>query len=170
MTILFTADMHFGHTNIIKHCNRPFKSVDEMDSTMIKRWNKKVKPEDTVYILGDVAFCNVHTVISIFNKLNGRIKFLPGNHDAALMKKDEFHLIFHEILPPIYEFKIQDEHVVLCHYPMESWNRSYHGAIHLHGHTHGTVPFNNKKKRLDVGVDVHNFEPITWDEVKAYMD
>lgn len=169
MTILFTADTHFGHANAIKHCNRPFSSAEEMDVTMIKRWNRKVSPNDTVYHLGDVAFSNIERVKEVFSQLNGKIYLVPGNHDAALMKKKEFRDLFVEVLQPIFETKIGAQHVVMCHYPMDSWNRSFHGSIHLHGHTHGTVHYEQGFNRMDVGVDVHNFSPITWDEVKLYM-
>ena len=53
--IWFTADHHFGHKNIMKHCNRPFPSVDEMDEILTGNWNMLVKPGDTVYHIGDFA-------------------------------------------------------------------------------------------------------------------
>lgn len=169
MTILFTADTHFGHANAIKYCNRPFTSAEEMDDTMIKRWNRKVSPQDTVYHLGDVAFSNIDRVKEIFSRLNGKIYLVPGNHDAALLKKKEFRDLFVEVLPPIFETKIRDRHIVMCHYPMDSWNRSFHGSMHIHGHTHGTSYYEVGLNRMDVGVDVHNFNPITWDDLMLYM-
>ena len=54
--IWFTADLHFGHSNIIQHCNRPFSNVDEMDNYLISRWNSVVKPNDTIFVLGDVGY------------------------------------------------------------------------------------------------------------------
>ena len=39
--VFFTADMHFGHENVIGFDDRPFASADEMDSELIKRWNNK---------------------------------------------------------------------------------------------------------------------------------
>ena len=54
--LYFTADLHLGHANIIRHCGRPFASVEDMDRCLIDNWNRRVRPEDTVYILGDLMF------------------------------------------------------------------------------------------------------------------
>ena len=51
--IYFTADTHFGHCNVIRFCDRPFASAEEMDEAMIQNWNDRVTGNDTVYILGD---------------------------------------------------------------------------------------------------------------------
>ena len=56
MNRYFTADTHFGHGNIIKYCNRPFKNHLEMDDELIRRWNNVVSNEDEVYHLGDFEF------------------------------------------------------------------------------------------------------------------
>ena len=50
--IYFTADTHFGHYNVIRFCDRPFASAEEMDEAMIQNWNDRVTGNDTVYILG----------------------------------------------------------------------------------------------------------------------
>ena len=50
--IFFTSDLHLGHENCIRLCNRPFSSIEEMDETLIENWNRKVTGKDTVYILG----------------------------------------------------------------------------------------------------------------------
>ena len=53
--IFFTSDHHFYHSNIIKYCQRPFHSVEEMNEEMIRRWNSVVGVDDTVYYLGDFS-------------------------------------------------------------------------------------------------------------------
>lgn len=64
-----TSDVHFGHNNIIKYCNRPFQNSDEMDITIINNWNKIVNPDDEVYILGDFALIKAENDKLKFNRL-----------------------------------------------------------------------------------------------------
>lgn len=52
--VYFTSDLHLGHENVIKLCNRPFDSIEEMDEALIRNWNRKVTNGDTVYVLGDL--------------------------------------------------------------------------------------------------------------------
>jgi len=82
--IWFTADHHFNHANIIKYCNRPFSSVDEMNNELVRRWNEVIKPDDTVYHLGDFTLEGVETFYKFFMQLNGKILIIPGGHDYRL--------------------------------------------------------------------------------------
>ena len=171
MSIFWTADLHFGHQNIIKYCNRPFSSVEEMDESLIKKWNQKVQPADTVWIIGDFAFANKERMLEILLRLNGIKKLVPGNHDGALLKSEECCRQFAEIHHGIHEIKIGSQFIVMCHYPLMSWNRSFHGSYHLHGHTHGGIKFDEKYRRLDVGVDVSSdFSPISFQEIVGKMN
>lgn len=52
----FIADTHFGHANVIRFCDRPFKDVNEMDSVMMANWNARVDDCDHIYIIGDMFF------------------------------------------------------------------------------------------------------------------
>lgn len=56
MTIWYTADTHFGHDNIIKHCNRPFESASHMDAMLLANLAARVGPQDTLWVVGDFAF------------------------------------------------------------------------------------------------------------------
>lgn len=78
--IFFTSDTHFGHTNILQFCNRPFHSVQEMNEALINNWNNVVRPEDTVYHLGDFAFGGSQLWNDVLSKLNGHIYLILGNH------------------------------------------------------------------------------------------
>jgi calcineurin-like phosphoesterase family protein len=76
MKIFVTSDTHFGHNNIIKYCNRPFKTSQEMDETLIKNYNSVVSNDDHVYFLGDFSMSNDPEYLNyIFHRLHGR-KFL----------------------------------------------------------------------------------------------
>ena len=71
MKTFLTSDNHFSHYNIIRYCNRPFSSVEEMNQTMISRWNAKVSPGDIVIHLGDFALASKNEIGQIRNQLNG---------------------------------------------------------------------------------------------------
>ena len=66
----FTSDQHFGNFNVIRLIRRPFKTVEEMDETMVERRNAKVRDGDTVYVLGDLFF-RAATVEPILKRLKG---------------------------------------------------------------------------------------------------
>lgn len=162
MNIWFTSDHHFGHKRIIDLARRPFTSVEEMDEEMIRRWNALVGPGDTVYHLGDFAFAN-HT--PYLKRLKGRKRLILGNHDhSKQVKKTEgwstIDSLLHITLP-------DKTPVVLCHYAMRVWNGSQHGAIHLFGHSHGSLEGDSRS--CDVGVDCWGFEAISIDTIKAHL-
>lgn len=81
----FTSDTHFSHTNIIKYCNRPFKSVEEMDEVLIANWNSVVKKTDQVFHLGDFGYN-----YKIAQRLNGHKHLIWGNHDRKLRNNQNF--------------------------------------------------------------------------------
>lgn len=81
MKFFITSDTHFNHANIIKYCNRPFSSVEEMNEALIKNWNEVVSNDDTVLHLGDVALGNKEMAEAIIKRLNGKKILIMGNHD-----------------------------------------------------------------------------------------
>ena len=173
--VFFTADHHFGHENIIKYTNRPFSSTDEMDEEMIRRWNEIVGPADTVYHLGDFTLFGHQYAELFFSKLNGIIKVLsyPWHHDGRWIHKGGIFsktpaLVTHS--PPVVALEFPEygdgrysQAIVLCHYPFAVWDRKHYGAWHLHGHSHGTYQADGAI--LDVGVDCHNFYPVSLERV-----
>ena len=70
--IYFTSDLHFYHKNVIKHANRPYSDVDEMNERLISNWNKKVKEEDDIYILGDFTMKGAEYATDVLKRLNGK--------------------------------------------------------------------------------------------------
>jgi calcineurin-like phosphoesterase family protein len=166
----FTSDLHFGHENIIKYCKRPWKSAADMDEALIANWNNVVADDDEVYILGDLFFCNEKKASEHLARLKGKKFFLPGNHDKMLRKSKVMLDKFDKILPDLHEESIDGIHVVMCHYPLLTWNRAYRGSFMLHGHSHNSIPFDKKLRRLDVGVDAQYYVPIEWDEIKRRLE
>jgi calcineurin-like phosphoesterase family protein len=152
MSYFFTADEHLGHKNILLYCKRPFANAEEMDNEIIKRHNEIVKPEDTVYHLGDFTLKGTQVAENYIRRLNGKHIFINGSHDY-----------WNKELKDIIELKVNDKYIVLCHYPMRSWPRSFHGSIQLFGHCHGSLK--PEGKQIDIGVDTHDFYPYSLEEI-----
>ena len=169
--VFFTADLHLGHSNIIGRCNRPFASTAEMNEALVSNWNSRVRHTDTVWVLGDVSFYPPNRTDEILSQLRGFKKLVLGNHDKMLKKKAGLLGHFTEVHAGLHELYLQDEEsagahfAVLCHYPLLSWNRAFHGSIHLHGHTHSRVPVSSGARRYDVGVDANAYAPVSLREV-----
>lgn len=166
MNTFFTADLHFGHANIIDYCRRPFRNVDHMNEMLIENYNRVVGVNDKCYILGDVGFMKVDALYALLCRLNGRKVLIAGNHDEKIMENREMFCAVFEEIHEFLQIRVNDVRFVLCHYPLLAWPR----GIMLHGHCHGTAkyPTNNygAKHILDVGVDCHGWRPITADEAQ----
>jgi calcineurin-like phosphoesterase family protein len=163
--IWFTADTHFGHEKLIVNTHRPFANAFEMDNTLIANWNKVVKDNDMVYHLGD--FCWTAKPLAwehYIAQLNGEIILIKGNHD---LKRRKIAYLFQEV-EYIKQVKWEKQKITLCHYAMRHWDRSHFGTYQLHGHAHGTLE--SIGKQLDVGVDCHNYYPISIERVFEIME
>lgn len=79
----FSADLHLGHANILDHCERPFRTVEQMNEAIIERWNERVAAEDTAWLLGDAAMGTIDETLPLLARLNGRKYIVMGNHDRA---------------------------------------------------------------------------------------
>ena len=195
--IWFTSDPHFGHYNIISLCGRKIfndlpgglhpgymsrkEVIEEMDSLLIRNWNEKVNPQDEIYCLGDFAFYNKSKKENIIKQLNGIKYLVRGNHDSGddawwisqgfEWVKDYYNLRVHDVFLS-KELTIHQYHqqIVLCHFPILSWEQMHHGSWHLHGHCHGNIQERNKNIcRMDVGVDTNNLYPYEYEEIKNRM-
>lgn len=135
--IFYISDLHFGHKNILGYDGRPFFTVAEMDKALIDNWNSVVKNGDTVYVLGDVSWYNKEDQKNIVNQLNGFKILIYGNHDYNSYHKDGFDAHYDYL-----EINDNGRKVVLCHYPIVSFNGMYRGWYHLYGHVHNTADDN----------------------------
>ena len=171
----FTSDLHFGHGNIIKLCNRPFADVESMDTALIENWNKKVKKNDTVYVLGDIVW-DKKLVGYYMERLAGTKILIAGNHDSTWVRRDECKAYFEKTLPYL-EAHLNGHPITMCHYPMLEWASSREElgrklGYHIHGHIHNRISEEYRQlylsfNALNAGVDVNGFEPVTFEELIA---
>ena len=153
--IYFTSDLHFGHSNILKHQparNEKFKDIDTMDAALVDGINSVVQKEDTLWILGDVVW-KASRAGHYRHRLNARtIHVVYGNHDAHSLAT---HV---STAGDMAYFRIGQQKFHLTHYPLVSWRGRANGSIHLYGHCHGTMEGELKRiwpdrRAMDISVD-----------------
>lgn len=141
----YIADNHFFHAALnTKMDQRGFESVEEMNEYMISQWNKKVRKNDEVVILGDLSWGKAEETNDLLNRLHGRLFLIVGNHDHYLKSKD-FHAERFEWIKPYEELSDNNRKVILSHYPIMFYNMQYrldkegHPKTYmLYGHVHDT--------------------------------
>ena len=186
--IFFSSDPHYDHTNIIKYCGRTFSNVEAMNENLIEAWNRVVGYRDSVYFLGDLMLGENYS--KFLRRLNGQIFILNNeyHHDKTWIKEakkheeESFSHLHIEgkspttgMIYPLETISVEKQIIVLCHFPLEEWDRKHHGAWHLHGHQHNRGDSFRKEKKLDVGVDnakvlLGEYRPFSFDEVRKVME
>jgi calcineurin-like phosphoesterase family protein len=145
--IYYTSDSHYNHKNIVSGVSRwedksgcrDFKTKEEHDETVIKNINDCVKRDDVLFHLGDVAFQGPEKIIEFRNRIRCKtVHLILGNHDVDIHKMVELQQMFTTV--DFYrEININGQKIVLCHYPLRTWNKWHHGSFMLHGHCHGKL-------------------------------
>lgn len=162
MPTYVTADTHFGHAGILSprmHRPRAFPSVEAMNETLVAHWNNRVRPDDTVWHLGDFAYgASAAMCREVFGRLNGRKHLVLGNHDHARTTSLGW-ASQQQMAEPV----IEGQRVILCHYALRTWHGMHRGAIHLHGHSHGSLP--GTARSCDVGIDDWGYRVVSMTEV-----
>lgn len=197
--IYFTSDQHYWHANVIKYCTRPFATTEEMNEAMVNNWNSVVKPEDTVYNLGD--FSLAFRPVEIYpHRLNGTKILVPGNHDfchsyhkksRSEENREKWFQKYRDhgfiILPEQTTLEVPGLATFnMCHHPYagpyeienggdkyEKWRPVDDGRILLCGHVHEKWQTRRSPKgtlMINVGVDQHGFTPVSIDQIKAIID
>jgi calcineurin-like phosphoesterase family protein len=156
-TYLF-SDPHFGHTNIIKYCSRPFRSTEEMDDTILRNFCAAVRTDSLVIFLGDMSFGRGSTPPRVWlgelRKHVGRFVYLKGSHDHGVRPTNT---------PDCYErlAVMRPESrapILLVHEP---YNLDGHRGWVIHGHTHNNTPFfDRERKRVNVSVEATDYKPV----------
>ena len=182
--IFFTSDTHYGHSNICKATTnwpdssktRDFKSLEHMNSAIANSINDKVGENDVLVHLGDFSFGGFQNIEEFRKRIVCKnVHLILGNHDHHIERnKDGVRFLFSSVnhyavlnlRRPGKEKEMEKYSIVLCHFPIASWDSMNQGRIHLHGHVH-LEPHNKIAggRAMDVGVDGNGLEPYSLDEI-----
>ena len=164
----FISDTHFGHENVIRFCDRPFKNAQEMNAALINNWNSRVKEHDTVYILGDMFFrCDKPE--EILKQLKGKKHLVIGNHDSSWMNKVDMNKYFLSV-SNMLEINDGKRNITLCHYPMLTWKHAMRSYM-IHGHIHNNTNADffplliERDNVLNASVEINGYMPVTFEEL-----
>ena len=137
MANYYIADLHIGHAKVLEFDQRPFANLNEMHQTIADRWNRTVKVNDTVYILGDFCWAKEAEWPRYLAPLAGRKVLIRGNHDPKQFSK-EVRRFFQDV-KDYKEITDSQKHVILSHYPMPFHKAAYNpDCWMLYGHVHNT--------------------------------
>lgn len=195
--IFFTSDVHIGHATVLKSTfdNRPFRDLNHMHESFIKRYNATVPENGTCYFLGDIGLCNKTIISDIINQLNGTKVLILGNHDKGIttMKRMGFEVVLN-----MAAMKICNQLVTMTHCPLrgikredtsnmkgcnptDNWHGEHRnqmfsipnfGQFHLHGHIHSPNKGQSKKilgRQYDVGVVANNYTPVSLPQIESWV-
>lgn len=173
--IYYISDLHIGDDKTCKKCKRDFIDNEQMKEVISTNWNIKVKDNDHVYILGDIAENFDNETILFFKNLKGRKHLIVGNHDEPILEEIRNANLFESIK---FIDLISDEgrNVCICHYPLMDWTEFNRGGYLVYGHIHNKTEENGEaykqikeyyknKLAYNCGVDVVEFQPVTLDEM-----
>lgn len=193
MKTFVTSDHHFGHVNIIDFCDRPWRKdyypyapdVEAMNEALITFWNETVAPGDTVMHLGDLALGPKSTIGEVVPKLHGTIILLAGNHDRCWKGRKGAvkaeNLYYSAGISEIRHGSFLQDGYLWCHFPYtvdfrrqgidkfssDRPRREYHPKTKLiHGHVHNTWPNPINDDQYNVSIDVHNYRPVDFEQIR----
>ena len=155
----FFGDIHNMDNNIIMYEHRPFIDVQEMRDVIIHNWNKTIKNEDTIYLLGDIGD------IEILKELKGNIVIILGNHDDYEELKKEYPNM------EIYKHPIMVDGLWLSHEPI-GYVPPECPYLNIHAHLHrfiyglATRDWNSGNRYFCVSAEQINYKPISREEIK----
>lgn len=176
----FYSDPHFGHANILKYCDRPFATIEEMNAVFVDNYNDLIGTGDTVVWMGDCFFKGDDTRYShMLSEMAGTKILLLGNHDGSSerMAKLGFDLVLHEAI-----MHIGGRICRLNHFPYAAHSEYEKpdkfkelrplrapGEILLHGHSHNKLATRVRENQIDLGVDAWGYKPALYKEVEALV-
>ena len=185
--VWLTSDTHYGHNNIVRGVTnwrnaegeipteqvRDFNDVETMNELMIENINANVDAKDWLIHLGDWSFGGYDKIQEFREQINcNNVVLILGNHDHHIQRDvPKFRKMFNHIAN-YEELRItrkedSNNTLILCHYPIISWNQMHHGSFMLHGHQHlkGERKF-GQGKRMDIGLcGSEEFRPYHIEEI-----
>jgi len=163
MNYWWTSDYHFSHFNIIRYCKRPFETAEEMNETIIRKHNERVKPDDTVFFLGDFIFKGgkeggVEKYRQFEKRLNGKFIFIKGNHDRNNSLRT--------IITKMY-IRYGSKDICMTHRaedadPNVPWN--FCGHVH---EKYKVKRLNENSLVVNLSVEVWNYYPVSFEEISS---
>ena len=170
----FTADTHFSQQRTLELSRRPFADVQSMDYEMISNWNKHVTMNDEVIHAGDfIDPEKVAMLKSFLSFLNFKtLRWVLGNYDRKIVQQIEqaaansgrdIRLYDHD-----YRFHVGEKSYVVVHEPNDFEIAASPEDIVLYGHIHGRAFA--KKNGFDLGIDYHQYSPISIEQVKWFTN
>jgi calcineurin-like phosphoesterase family protein len=157
--IFFTSDTHFGDPRVLRIDRRPFSDLATHDQALIQNWNGVVGDRDEVWHLGDFMARRAGDCDHLLSRLKGRKHLIVGNNDPETTTSAKGWASVQ-----LYaEMRIDDRHLILCHYAFRTWNQMGKKSINLHGHSHGRLK--PMPRQFDVGVDAQDLHPVTIDKL-----
>lgn len=171
MEVFFTADTHYGHSNVLKFKRdndkplRDFANIDEMNEVLIQRHNAVVGVNDRVYHLGDAVFgkSNMH----LLRRLNGKMTLIAGNHDHYDGGLASYADYFDEILASKELTMSKNDRGIMTHIPIHTSQLDYRFTYNLHGHLHDIEL--DDPRYLNMGVECWDYTPINLSVVKETL-
>ena len=179
--LYFTSDLHFGSDSTIKFDKRPFKNSKHFQKRVIKRWNKLLNKDDTLYVIGDFIDCHEDTEdtclnnLKLVNKIKTNVILILGNNEERIIKHifnnnfEEFktHCIslgFKDVLKDI-TITINNIPFFLVHKPK---NRK-ENILNLFGHSHKALGL-YKPYGFNIGCDLNNYDPYSENDIMTLVD
>lgn len=172
--IYVISDTHFGHSNIIRYCDRPFANADEMNEVMVLNWQSKVNPEDTVIHIGDFAFTRYCKPKEILARLPGTKVLVRGNHDYSpeIMIDFGFNIVLESLT-----IEVNGTKYLISHHPIDPAKArleildSIGADFHIHGHVHNKTGLYYDERSVNVSVENTKYSPYPITQiVSGYND
>lgn len=196
MTRFWTSDHHIGHENIVHNLGRgrPFRNLSHMHKTIRDNWFARIRDEDEVWLLGDLAMGSFEETIEFYRHLPGCKFMVPGNHDKIFSFNNTqkrinrftplYESVGFTILPENTSTEVETNYgiqkVAVSHFP---YQKDHIGTVRnvssrpedlglplIHGHTHSWEATDWKSLEFNVGVDAHAFVPVPEQEIVSWLE